>query len=844
MPITLLHGPAGGGKTNFLLRRIFGKYGPDSYADAFFLVVPTARSADIYRKKLLQADLFQKIFIGHEVVSFGQFLFNILKQNLPRLHRATSRMNRNIVRKLLFQDKYPSFKGGSAFAGIVDELAETLVRFKKNGLSPLSARRYLTAHMTPELDDLLKLFEDTDNLSREMHYYNEGDFYAETLKLLRTNRLKLPESHQVARLKGIYIDRLFPLTLGQREILKELDRLFPHLDIVVSYSFDYQAGEDPHFYPAYSFLGEIARENEYFHGAKKERKTALHSFTDPAEEIFWVANRVEEQLGNGIPASRIGIVLPPDPFYHRRLADSLTKNLIPFFPSYTPSLSHFLPLANRSAHDIAKTFLEMPEASPSLSALAQMEEFDREWEFEKNLVFGADTPADTLEKWRRDELSRLRLEPLPATGGVALLTTEEALAGDFDVLFVLGYVERYYPPPASEHPFYPVEALIDPVLREVLEGPAYRHRMEKYRLEQAVDRTAKEVIFTRPKILWDGKEQAASNLLTVEGDSSGLPLAVSPPAIPPLAAIFPKLRKNQFSVSEIETYQTCPYQYYARYHLKLGRLKEEEIDVPPDVRGNFLHRVLQKLYSGKRDLFRDAIEYDLYLNRLIDEARTLINEEKKTDAFLSRAPEAVREPFCGRVGTAIAAFLRDETALIRQKQKKTLPAWFEWGFGSGGVPPLRLKHGEILLTGRIDRIDVDPRQKTFSVIDYKSGEADTTAGILSGESVQIPVYLMAVQKNLLKDHHPSGGFLVNFKEGKTAGLCIVGRGDEAILKKNAQITEAEWQTLQETVTSRIAEIVRRINEGEFTPRPLSPSDCRFCDYRDVCHYERKEKEEE
>jgi len=168
-------------------------------------------------------------------------------------------------------------------------------------------------------------------------------------------------------------------------------------------------------------------------------------------------------------------------------------------------------------------------------------------------------------------------------------------------------------------------------------------------------------------------------------------------------------------------------------------------------------------------------------------------------------------------------------ALIRQKQKKTLPAWFEWAFGSGGTPPLRLRHGEIFLTGRIDRIDVDPQQKTFSVIDYKTGEADTTAGVRSGESIQIPVYLMAVQKNLLKDHRPSGGFLVSFKELKTSGICIGGGGDEAILKKNAQITEMEWQNLQETVTSRIAEVVRRINEGEFAPRPSSPSDCRFCD---------------
>ena len=90
------------------------------------------------------------------------------------------------------------------------------------------------------------------------------------------------------------------------------------------------------------------------------------------------------------------------------------------------------------------------------------------------------------------------------------------------------------------------------------------------------------------------------------------------------------------------------------------------------------------------------------------------------------------------------------------------PAHFELRFGparpgtSGDDPDSKdahfeLKFGDeiVRVTGRIDRVDVGEidGQKVFGVVDYKTGKTTSLkeAQILSGERLQLPIYVAAAQ---------------------------------------------------------------------------------------------------
>ncbi|MDO8520041.1 MAG: PD-(D/E)XK nuclease family protein, partial [Deltaproteobacteria bacterium] len=300
---------------------------------------------------------------------------------------------------------------------------------------------------------------------------------------------------------------------------------------------------------------------------------------------------------------------------------------------------------------------------------------------------------------------------------------------------------------------------------------------------------------------------------------------------------YPPLRKKTFSISELQTYQKCPFLYYARYHLKLGERFKEETDVAPDTAGSFVHRVLEKLLKLHFDLYRDALEYDLYQNRFLQTVPPLVAAEGERDTELLKIPKPLREIFLSRVSETVIRLMKKEFAALRSGKKKTLPAHLEWMFGKGGVPPLRLKtdDGELLISGRIDRIDAS--DKFFTVMDYKTGECDSISKIREGESFQIPLYVMAVSSLLYPDLKPAAGLLVSLGElSKSSGFALEGSTEEECLPKGNRITSEMLENMKQDLTAKIAGIAKKIQSGAFEPDPQSESLCRFCDYRDICHY--------
>ncbi len=882
MPLTLLHGPAGAHKSDFLIKKIIDSHLNRGFCSDFAVILPHRTALEAHQKKLISSLQESPLLMGEIYQTFSQFLLKILKWNLPRIHQASPRVSRLVLRHLLFTRDYPAFRESRPFPSCVQEILDSIIQLKQNGLDPPSFRKMIREECSEILGDFLQLFHDYNDQLGEQYYLDQGDLILQTLQLLKEKQMVLP-----AGLKSIFMDRFFPITLGQRELLKELLNFFPDLQIILSYSFDYQSGDDPYLYPAYAFLGELAQKNDYFHLTQSPPVSELFFFGNPADELEWIVDRIGQELSQGVSPLEIGVCIPSYPFYHRRLTELMRQKNILLDPPFLHPYSQFMHLNSETiaeAISLFKTDQGNGRAflSASLTAQALGEEFEKEWEFETSLWLKGFNAKNLLKQWKEEEKSRIPLtSPHLHSGGVSVFGLDQSEGFEGKILFLAGFTDHFYPSPVRGPLFYTPEMLVSSELREILSGPVYRSSVEKHRLIHLVQRTEKKVIITSPQISWDGKEQSVSRFASVifsefleecrdpMGGAGGR--APDDTQDEPrnnndqrqnasrseyqretcrrqglLGGIFqkiafPKTRKNRFSVSELETYQKCPYQYYARYHLKLGELKEETFDPPPEVVGNLIHRTLQRLYSENRSLYQEAREYDLYLKRLQEKACNTVEEEIDRDPFFAKSPLPMRESLKIRFQKVISLFLENEIILLRNKKKTTGPHFFEWSFGNKNVPPLRIRgHShDILVSGRIDRIDVNETLQTFTVIDYKSGSVDSSRQIRQGTSLQIPLYMMAVEDQGLKGYLPAGGWLVSFADlTKKSALFLHERGDEEMFGKNYLITNEEWEELKRIVQQKVVEISACINEGQFNPKPREPSLCWYCDYRAICHYQK------
>lgn len=303
---------------------------------------------------------------------------------------------------------------------------------------------------------------------------------------------------------------------------------------------------------------------------------------------------------------------------------------------------------------------------------------------------------------------------------------------------------------------------------------------------------------------------------------------------------YPSTRKKNFSITELEDYLKCPYLYYAKHHLKIEEPEDATVDLPRYWQGRLVHQVLESLYKNHLDLYKEALAYDLYLKRFTELIPPLVDRLVSESGPASGMLPVVRENFSKRASKTITEMVRREIGLIREGIKKTVPEICEWSFGRGAAPPFKVENGnaEFYLSGRVDRIDMDEKTKTFSVIDYKTGELPSAISQRNGSTLQLPFYLMAVSQIRLKNWKPASALLVGLKEmASPVGFALEGAGEEALVGKHHRLSPAQWGELQKKFLLITTDLVAKIREGAFSPKPATEDFCRNCAYRGICHYE-------
>ena len=490
-------------------------------------------------------------------------------------------------------------------------------------------------------------------------------------------------------------------------------------------------------------------------------------------------------------------------------------------------------------------------------------------------------------------LERTRIAPDGSTkGAVAILDYERARTRSFDVVFVLGLEEGRFPRRERPSPL-----LADDVRRELggrLERPDTVSR-DRYLFYTGCTRASERLVLVReaatddgvprePSPFWDDvrtlfdeaevrrwtrrrplsaltwpleaaptererlralvrlavdDEDAARDLAAANDWSRRLDRARAafdrgtvlraPAAIAPFAA------KTVFSATELERFADCSSAWLVE-----RVIDPKKIDAEPDpiLRGQVLHTTLHRFYAAvPRELDSERVTED-NVEAAIDLVRRCLDDALQSGVRLDLTDLQAAE-LRHTLLSDLEGFVRDEAA----SEVAFVPRRLEVAFGSErSAPELQrgLKLGDDLwLSGKIDRIDVDPFSARGIVQDYKSGKGAHSARAIDRElRLQIPLYILALRD--LVGVEPLGGVYRAMAGPRSIRgmLRESAREDLPGFAKDDYLDEDGFWSQVETARERAADNARRIQAGDVQHDPKGDGCPAWCDLWPMCRVAR------
>ena len=423
--------------------------------------------------------------------------------------------------------------------------------------------------------------------------------------------------------------------------------------------------------------------------------------------------------------------------------------------------------------------------------------------------------AQSLEDDRRISLDEfwtaaaavLRLSPLRVPDHrrnvVHVLSVFEARQWELPVVYICGLADQQFPKRHAQDP------LLSDWARQRLaqSGIRIRTAAEMEREERflfALSSTRATVALTVsyaesdtrgvrsiPSQFLSGRLQRCNSTVRPVGQVPDLPRVADPQVLP----IFPT-----FSPSGLECFLDCPFQFFARYTLKLRTrplAPQDRLDFM--LQGAIVHHTLAEWHTHPQPI-----------TPLFE--RIFAEQCARNAVFMGYRTEYLRRQMLDDLKRFCASDKLPPPAAIMTEQK------FEIAVDDA-----------LQVRGRIDRVDTLPDGRAL-IVDYKYSAKATVSGKMEKTTLlQAGLYALAAERAL--GLAPAAVFYYGLKRD----LKIVGWSDPpgAFGMKTEPLTR-EW-------IAGVARIARtaadQIREGRIAPTPASLDLCRLCDFRDVCRYD-------
>jgi ATP-dependent helicase/DNAse subunit B len=321
------------------------------------------------------------------------------------------------------------------------------------------------------------------------------------------------------------------------------------------------------------------------------------------------------------------------------------------------------------------------------------------------------------------------------------------------------------------------------------------------------------------------------------------------------------LLKNKFgpdfvhSASGLSVYGNCAYRFFAQRVLRFEPRGEAALDLQAIDAGKLLHDILRRFFERHRREPLHQSDRKKLQKELAAIADAVFDEHERVVPPLNRQ--------IWKIDREIRKILLDQVLLYEleiqeaAEGQQVVPAYFEVAFGGtrsaakdpdSKEDPLELARetfvGEetIKISGQIDRVDV-AGDNTLIAYDYKLSTGSSRGDIVSGRSLQLPIYLEALEKLILPDRPIAGGgyyIIRGAQDRRNKGLYRASQLDYLNLRaKNSVFTDGDWKKIREQVVIKIWDFLDGMRAGRFDVNPSErQKTCRFCDYSAVCRYDR------
>ena len=235
----------------------------------------------------------------------------------------------------------------------------------------------------------------------------------------------------------------------------------------------------------------------------------------------------------------------------------------------------------------------------------------------------------------------------------------------------------------------------------------------------------------------------------------------------------------ELNPSKLQCYLDCPKQYRFRYVDK----RSERRQFGPTALGRSVHKALREFYAMPRD--ERSVDSLLRLLRLAWDGVGYRSAKEAEDAY-ARAEDMLRRYHAGT---------NPQTTRVVALESK-----FSYARSSDGI----------LVTGRVDRIDID--DGGYVIVDYKTGRFGSDDIVLH-ESLPLSLYAIAVSATLGHDVH-------------RIAIEHLTSGRRAETRRAPERLKQDWTKVAE----HAAQMRSPVAEFPATPSAL----CRWCDYLVAC----------
>ncbi len=281
---------------------------------------------------------------------------------------------------------------------------------------------------------------------------------------------------------------------------------------------------------------------------------------------------------------------------------------------------------------------------------------------------------------------------------------------------------------------------------------------------------------------------------------------------------------RMFSAAQLESYAECPFQFFLQRVLRIEPDESPDEEFDPRTRGRILHEVLQQFHATYHEVPSFAIPLEPGRETMLRICGDVFDRHAQREVS---APRGVVRMERARMQAQLLRYFD----FAREEEASWMPSNFEVGFGRAHATAneplthpdpfaLETDAGTVLLSGRIDRIDV--MESRARIIDYKTSLHYQAKDVTEGVSLQLPLYAVALEELLMRGTECSEARLIQPGKRKTSEVL--------------QRSKGKWDDRRAAMLQSIAQAVRGIRTGLFPPMPHNDR-CHVCASCHICRYE-------